>query len=116
MTARTAPPAIVVHGGAGERDAATETARIQAVERAAAAGLAVLLAGGASLDAVVAAVTALEDDPLFNAGLGSVLTEEGSVELDASIMTGAELRAGAVAVVRGVANPIQLARAVIRTL
>jgi beta-aspartyl-peptidase (threonine type) len=106
------PRAIVVHGGAGRHDAATEPARAAAVEDAAAAGFAVLTAGGTSLDAVVAAVTRLEDDPQFNAGLGSVLTEDGTVELDASIMSGSELRAGAVAVVRGVANPIRLAQAV----
>jgi beta-aspartyl-peptidase (threonine type) len=104
--------AIVVHGGAGQRDAATDPARTAAVDAAAAAGFAVLTAGGSSLDAVVAAVTRLEDDPRFNAGFGSVLTADGTVECDASIMSGADLRAGAVAVVRGVANPIRLAAAV----
>jgi beta-aspartyl-peptidase (threonine type) len=104
--------AIVVHGGAGVRDPATDAARAAAVEEAAAAGFAVLLAGGGALDAVSAAVMRLEDDPLFNAGLGSVLTEDGTVECDASIMTGVDLRAGAVAVVRGVVHPILLARAV----
>jgi L-asparaginase / beta-aspartyl-peptidase len=103
---------IVVHGGAGTRDAASEPARAAAVDAAAAAGWAVLAAGGSSLDAVVAAVTRLEDDPLFNAGLGSVLTEDGTVEMDASIMSGNGLRAGAVAMVRGVCNPIALARTV----
>jgi beta-aspartyl-peptidase (threonine type) len=103
---------IVVHGGAGTREAESEPARAAAVDAAAAAGWAVLAAGGPSVDAVVAAVAALEDDPLFNAGLGSVLTEDGAVEMDASIMDGADLRAGAVAVVRGVVNPIRLARAV----
>src|SRR6185369_6287243 len=77
--------AIVVHGGAGNRDAAHEPARAAAVDAAAVAGFAVLAAGGSSLDAVAVAVTRLEDDPLFNAGLGSVLTDEGTVELDASI-------------------------------
>ena len=108
MTVRT----IVVHGGAGFRDPATEAARVAGVEAAADAGWAVLAAGGSSLDAVVAAVVRLEDDPLFNAGLGSVLTEDGTVEMDASIMSGSDLRAGAVAMVRGVCNPITLARAV----
>jgi beta-aspartyl-peptidase (threonine type) len=104
--------AIVVHGGAGQRDDAADPARAAAVDDAAAAGFAVLSAGGSSLDAVVAAVTRLEDDPRFNAGLGSVLTADGTVECDASIMSGADLRAGAVAVVRGIANPIRLAAAV----
>ena len=102
--------AIVVHGGAGRREAETEAARAAAVDEATAAGWAVLAGGGSSVDAVVAAVVRLEDDPLFNAGLGSVLTAEGTVEMDASIMDGADLRAGAVAAVRGVCNPIQLAR------
>jgi len=100
MTTPAARPAIVVHGGAGLRDAESETTRTAAVDAAAAAGFAVLAAGGSSLDAVVAAVTWLEDDPLFNAGLGAVLTEDGTVELDASLMRGADLSAGAVAAVR----------------
>lgn len=109
---RSSPIAIAVHGGAGAADAATAAEREAAVDAAAAAGFALLAAGGTSLDAVTAAVTRLEDDPRFNAGLGAVLTEEGTVELDASLMRGADLAAGAVAVVRGVANPILLARAV----
>ena len=104
--------AIVVHGGAGAAESEHDAARAAAVDAATAAGWAVLAAGGSSIDAVIAAVTRLEDDPLFNAGLGAVLTEEGTVELDASLMSGADLRAGAVAVVRGVCNPIALARAV----
>lgn len=86
--------------------------RAAAVDAAAAVGFAILAAGGSSLDAVVAAVESLEADPLFNAGLGSVLTEDGTVELDASIMSGRDLRAGAVACVRGVWHPIALARVV----
>jgi beta-aspartyl-peptidase (threonine type) len=86
--------------------------RRRGVARAAEAGWAVLADGGSALDAVIAAVAVLEDDPRFNAGVGSVLTEEGVVELDASLMEGALLGAGAVALVRGVANPIHLARAV----
>ncbi len=102
-----------MHGGAGIAEPATAAERTGAVDAAAAAGFAVLAAGGTGLDAVTAAVTLLEDDPRFNAGLGAVLTEEGTVELDASIMSGTDLRAGAVALVRGVANPILLARAVL---
>ncbi len=72
----------------------------------------VLAAGGSALDAAQLAVRVLEDDPLFNAGTGSVLNEDGEVETDASVMEGATLRAGAVAAVRGVKNPVVLARAV----
>jgi L-asparaginase / beta-aspartyl-peptidase len=105
--------AIAVHGGAGATPPEELPARRAGVERAAAAGWRVLEAGGSALDAVVAAVVVLEDDPIFNAGLGSVLTEEGVVEMDASVMEGEALRAGAVAALRGVANPILAARAVV---
>jgi beta-aspartyl-peptidase (threonine type) len=106
-------PAIVVHGGAGEDPPDGRAARRDGVERAAEAGKAVLDRGGSALDAVVAAVVVLEDDPAFNAGLGSVLTEEGTIEMDASVMDGEALRAGAVGATRGVANPVQVARAVL---
>lgn len=76
------------------------------------AGIAVLNAGGPSLDAVEAAVRVLEDDPQFNAGRGSAMTAEGRVECDAAIMDGSNRRAGAVAGVRSTRNPIVLARAV----
>jgi len=76
------------------------------------AGYAVLEGGGTSLDAVTRAVMALEDDPLFNAGRGAVFTIDGNNELDASIMDGATLRAGAVAGVTHIKNPIELARTV----
>src|SRR5262249_61099015 len=69
--------------------------------------------GRRPLDAVVAAVVVLEDDPHFNAGLGSVLTEDGTVELDASVMEGTRLRAGAVGAVADVANPVRLAHALL---
>jgi beta-aspartyl-peptidase (threonine type) len=72
----------------------------------------VLEGGGSSLDAVQAAVESLEDSPLFNAGRGSVLTADGVVEMDASIMSGADLRAGAVAAVTGVRHAVALARVV----
>jgi beta-aspartyl-peptidase (threonine type) len=111
-------PAIVVHGGAGSLgpdDPATsggDVPRLEGVRRAALAGRAVLRAGGSALDAVEAAVRVLEDDPVFNAGTGATLSAAGEVELDASIMDGATLRCGAVAVVKDVRNPISLARAV----
>src|SRR5205823_12868527 len=75
-------------------------------------GFALLASGGSSLDAVGAAVRILEDDPCFNAGHGAALTRDGAAELDAAIMDGRQLRAGAVASVRHVRNPIELARRV----
>jgi beta-aspartyl-peptidase (threonine type) len=108
-----------VHGGAGDLgpdDPASSgeagAPRLEGVRRACAAGWAVLEGGGSALDAVLAAVVALEDDPTFNAGTGSTLTAAGEVEMDAAIMDGATLRCGAVAVVRDVRNPVALARAV----
>jgi L-asparaginase / beta-aspartyl-peptidase len=107
--------AIVVHGGAGglTRDAEREQRMRAGAAAAVAAGHAVLAAGGAAIDAVEAAVVVLEDDPEFNAGRGAALTEYGRVELDASTMEGTTRRAGAVAAVRGVRNPIRAARAVL---
>ena len=104
--------AITVHGGAGREEPADTAPRREGVAHAADAGFAVLTAGGSALDAVIAAVVVLEDDPAFNAGIGSVLTIEGVVETDASVMEGEHLGAGAVGAVRGVRNPILLARAV----
>jgi beta-aspartyl-peptidase (threonine type) len=109
--------ALVIHGGAGTLSRETITAETDAairadLNRALDAGAAVLSEGGASLDAVVAAVKLLEDSPYFNAGKGAVFTHEGHNELDASIMDGATRRAGAVAGLRTVRNPIDLARAV----
>lgn len=105
-------PAIVVHGGAGA-DCAEGREELRAGVRAAVvAGWRVLGAGGAAVDAVEAAVRALEDDPRFNAGHGSALTASGGVEMDASIMEGDRLGCGAVAAVSRVANPVTLARRV----
>lgn len=119
MSAPDRFPALAVHGGAGDLgpdDPASSgeagAPRLEGVRRACAAGWAVLETGGSALDAVLAAVVALEDDPTFNAGTGSTLTSAGDVEMDAAIMDGATLRCGAVAVVRDVRNPIALARAV----
>ena len=109
-------PLLVIHGGAGvERaslDAAEEAQARKALETALRAGHAQLKAGKPALDAVTAAITVLEDDPSFNAGRGAVFTHDGRNELDASIMDGATLKAGAVAGVSTVRNPILLARAV----
>jgi beta-aspartyl-peptidase (threonine type) len=85
----------------------------EGVRRAAAAGDAVLVGGGTALDAVVAAVRVLEDDPEFNAGTGSALTRDGTVETDASVMDGASQRVGAVAAVPDLGNAVALARAVL---
>jgi beta-aspartyl-peptidase (threonine type) len=109
--------AIAIHGGAGAlpRDLLTEAkerAYHASLESALDGGYAVLERGGSSLDAVSTAVRILEDDPLFNAGRGAALTRDGAAELDAAIMDGKQQRAGAVACVRHVQNPIDLARRV----
>ena len=109
--------AIAVHGGAGtlaRADLTPESEREYrgGLRRALSAGFEVLERGGASLDAVVAAVRVLEDDPLFNAGHGAVVAANGAHELDASLMDGRDLRAGAVTGVRHVKSPIELARLV----
>jgi beta-aspartyl-peptidase (threonine type) len=110
---RRAGKAILVHGGAGQV-ARERYERLRAGVRAAAdAGNAVLEADGSALDAVVAAVQVLEDDPEFNAGTGAALTRDGTVETDASVMDGETRRVGAVAAVPDLANPIVLARAVL---
>ena len=108
---------IVVHGGAGviERSALTpagDAAYRASLTQATEAGAKVLDRGGTALDAVEAAIQVLEDDPLFNAGRGAVFTSEGRNELDASIMDGANLKAGAVAGITHTRHPISLARAV----
>jgi L-asparaginase / beta-aspartyl-peptidase len=109
--------AIAIHGGAGVIERASLTpakeAAIRAdLERAVRAGYARLSAGASSLDGVSAALVVLEDSPYFNAGKGAVYTANGTHELDAAIMDGARRRAGAVAGLRRVKNPILLARAV----
>jgi beta-aspartyl-peptidase (threonine type) len=111
------PIAIVIHGGAGVIEPSRmspEKAESYRSGLAAAldAGYAVLEKGGSSLDAVTAAVRLMEDDPQFNAGRGAVLNHEGFAELDAAIMDGGTGRAGAVAGVRHVKNPVELARLV----
>ena len=108
---------IAIHGGAGTIDrskmsAEKETAYTLALQSALDTGYAVLDSGGESLDAVQVAVMSLEDCPLFNAGKGSVFTHDGLHEMDASIMEGKGLKAGAVAGVTGVRNPVLLSRMV----
>ena len=105
-------PAIVVHGGAGTRVEDDPEPYLAGCRAAAEAGLRVLLAGGSPLDAVQAAAVLLEDDPNFNAGTGAALSSDGEVELDASCMDGTTLRAGAVACIKTVKNPVLAARRV----
>jgi beta-aspartyl-peptidase (threonine type) len=108
---------MVIHGGAGtiERAKMTperEKAYRAALEQSLKTGYDILARGGSSLDAVEAAIRVLEDNPLFNAGRGAVFTHEGTNELDSSIMDGQTLKAGAVAGLKHIANPISLARMV----
>ncbi|MCC6372130.1 MAG: isoaspartyl peptidase/L-asparaginase [Bacteroidia bacterium] len=111
--------AIAIHGGAGtilkslmtpEKEAAYTLALSEAI----AAGENILKSGGSALDAVEKAIVSLENNPLFNAGRGAVFTNEGKNELDASIMSGLDLSAGAVAGVKNIKNPISLAKAVMQ--
>lgn len=117
QTPKTRRWALVLHGGAGIIDRASMSPQMEAAYRASlgqalSAAAAILDGGGRSLDAVEAAIRMLEDDPLFNAGRGAVFTADGRNELDASIMDGATLKAGAVAGVARTRHPISLARAV----
>lgn len=111
MTARWS---IMVHGGARTIPPEAEAANRAGCLAAVAAGVAVLEAGGAAVDAVVAALRVLEDDPTFNAGTGAVLNADGEVELDAAVMDGETLDVGAVAALRACAHPIAVARALLR--
>src|SRR6188768_1937371 len=109
--------ALAIHGGAGTIRRSDMTSELEreyraGLEAALHTGWDILDKGGSSLDAVEAAVVSLEDFPLFNAGRGSVFTHEGKNEMDAAIMDGAALRAGSVAFVKNVKNPIRLARLV----
>ena len=108
---------IVIHGGAGSitrktMDAKNEKLYREKLTEALSAGFRVLENNGSSLDAVEAAIRVMEDSPLFNSGKGAVFTGEGTNELDASVMDGKTLNAGAVAGVRRIKNPISLARLV----
>src|SRR6266540_4462094 len=109
------PLALIVHGGAWDIPDDEVAEHQDGCRRALAIGWRVLEQGGAALDAVEAAVRALEDAPIFDAGVGSVLNRDGEVELDAAIMEGQSLRSGAVAAVRRVRNPITLARRVLES-
>ncbi|ELB2894225.1 isoaspartyl peptidase/L-asparaginase family protein [Vibrio alginolyticus] len=115
----TKPFSIAIHGGAGtilreQMSDELQQSILADLEAAVKAGHQILDTGGEALDAVVAAVKVLEDSPNFNAGKGSVLTNNEMVEMDASVMDGRNLAAGAVAGVRHIRNPIELARDVMR--
>ncbi|SCU74857.1 isoaspartyl dipeptidase with L-asparaginase activity [Cupriavidus necator] len=112
------PAVIAIHGGAGTitraaMDAAREREYIEALQHVLQAGQRILAEGGSALDAVTEAVRLLEECPLFNAGKGAVLTHAGTYELDAAVMDGATLEAGAVACVTRLRNPVLAARAVL---
>ncbi|XDV50360.1 hypothetical protein PO909_019431 [Leuciscus waleckii] len=105
-------PVVVVHGGAGHIPKERVELSTIGVKEAARTGYATLQKGGSAMDAVVEAVTLMENNPRFNAGCGSVLNVKGEVEMDAIVMDGKSLASGAVSAVRRVANPVQLARLV----
>lgn len=104
--------AIVVHGGAGTFRAGHEDPSLLGVRQAVEAARALLAGGAGALDAAIAAVMVMEDDPVFNAGTGSVLNLEGEAEMDAGVMVSEGLRTGNVAALKRVRNPIAVARAV----
>lgn len=109
--------ALVIHGGAGVMDQKNMTPEIQkeylqVLNRVLTVGDSVLSHGGTCMDAVEKAIVIMEDSPLFNAGKGAVFTHDGTVELDASVMDGKSLKAGAIAAVKDIKNPIRVARAV----
>jgi beta-aspartyl-peptidase (threonine type) len=106
-------PILIVHGGAWDIPDAAVPACKSGCERALTAGWRILEAGGSALDAIEAAVVILEDDPVFDAGYGSHLNLDGRVECDAIVMDGSTLRAGAVATLQHVRNPVCLARRVL---
>ena len=107
---------LMLHGGAGAldnvKDDKTAFRYLESIRRILEHGRDVMELGGSALQAVEACASLLEDDPVFNAGCGSVLNENGKVEMDAAIMDGRDLSAGAIAAVDNIANPIQLARLV----
>lgn len=118
LPATAFPITLLLHGGSGRLHPAgtpfpQQAAYIRTLTEAAQAGFAVLASGGRSLEAVETSLKVLEDSPLFNAGRGSVFSQAGLIEMDAALMDGYPLQAGAVAGVRTVKNPISAARAVL---
>ncbi|XP_046994080.1 isoaspartyl peptidase/L-asparaginase isoform X1 [Schistocerca americana] len=112
MCPRMVEPVVLVHGGAGDIPDSQDQPKLEGVRRAAKAGYAVLEQGGSLLDAVQAAVEVMEDDEAFNAGHGSVLNADGEVEMDAIVMEGTGLNAGAVGAIKNVSHPVYVARLV----
>jgi len=110
---------LMIHGGAGNltniKEAKVAVRYLEGIRTVLEHGRSILAAGGSALEAVEVSVALLEDDPIFNAGCGSVLNEHGRVEMDAAIMDGHDLKAGAVAAVSNITNPIHLARLVMAT-
>jgi beta-aspartyl-peptidase (threonine type) len=104
---------LVVHGGAGVARSSVTHERRAGLRRALDRGWAILNAGGSSLDACEQAIVELEDEPVFDAGVGAYLNRDGRPQLDAILMDGATLNAGAVAAVERIRNPIRLARLVL---
>ncbi len=108
-------PSLIVHGGAWDIPDEASDACKSGCHRALSTGWTILSRGGSALDAIEAAITVLEDDPVFDAGYGSHLNLDGRVECDAIVMNGATLRSGATACLQRVKNPIQLARKILET-
>lgn len=106
---------LIVHGGAGDIPQATWSLYLEGCKQAVETGWKILRGGGRALEAVQAAIVILEDNPAFDAGIGSVLNRDGVVEMDAGIMEGEHLQAGACAGVTRVKNPIRLARAILES-
>jgi L-asparaginase / beta-aspartyl-peptidase len=106
-------PSLIVHGGAWNIPEESFSSCRDGIRRSLEAGWKVLSAGGAAIDAVEAAIIVLEDDATFDAGYGSHLTLDGKIQLDAIVMDGSSLKAGAVAAVERIRNPIRLARCVL---
>ena len=112
LSARKRKPVIVAHGGAGTWQPERRQGGLRGVKKAAKTGFEILAGGGTALDSVVEAVALMEDDETFNAGYGSSLTLEKTVEMEASVMDGRMLQAGAVGLLHDIRNPVRLARIV----
>jgi len=102
-------PVIVAHGGAGPWSIDDGQAALEWIKKAVSAGFSIMRSGGSAVDAVVEAVSVMEDSGVFNAGCGSILNLEGFIEVEASVMDGGSLKAGATALLRNVQNPVKLA-------
>jgi beta-aspartyl-peptidase (threonine type) len=109
---KTCKPVIVVHGGAGTWDLVHSKPALDAVKEAAKTGFELMTTGGTAVDAVVEAVALMEDAGTFNAGCGSALNLEKRMEMEAAVMDGANLQAGAAALLSDIRNPVRLARVV----